>query len=273
MRTPLEIARLEENRQAVGTAAVVDDGEEIAGGWMTYGGPGSWSNQAAGLGLKGPVTEQELDRLVEFFTSRKAEPKIEVCPFADQSLIDGLGDRGFRLLEFENVLARELPAGEDFRPASVPAAPAPLVIERVARDNEQMVRDFIDVSTSGFRPADKPIDEVFDNIWQRMVEHRDNDTFLALWDGQPVGGGAMESAGEVACFFGTSVLPQWQRRGTQTALIVRRLEQARENGCELAIIHSAPGIATERNALRLGFQVAYTKAILVMPAPGLERSA
>lgn len=34
----------------------------------------------------------------------------------------------------------------------------------------------------------------------------------------------------------------------------------------------APGIPTERNALRLGFHVAYTKAILVQPGEGLARS-
>jgi hypothetical protein len=44
-------------------------------------------------------------------------------------------------------------------------------------------------------------------------------------------------------------------------------------GCILATISSRPGIPTERNALRLGFTMAYTKVILVRPGPGLAASA
>ena len=108
-----DIAILEEGRQARGTADVGRESEEIAGGWMTFAGNGSWANQACGLGLQGPVTDEDLDRLVEFYDSRGVEPRIEVCPFADETLIAGLSSRGFRLREFENVLAREL------RPAKI----------------------------------------------------------------------------------------------------------------------------------------------------------
>ena len=58
----------------------------------------------------------------------------------------------------------------------------------------------------------------------------------------------------------------------QAALIARRLEHARDQGCELVTIGSRPGIATERNAARLGFYVAYTKVIMAMPGEGLTSS-
>jgi len=54
-------------------------------------------------------------------------------------------------------------------------------------------------------------------------------------------------------------------------LIARRIERVRELGTLFACIVSKPGIATERNAQRLGFQLAYTKIVAVMPGPGLER--
>ena len=57
--------------------------------------------------------------------------------------------------------------------------------------------------------------------------------------------------------------------GFQRALIVRRLELARERGCRLAVVHAKPGSPTERNATLLDFVAAYTKVLMERPvAPG-----
>lgn len=270
--TPIDIARLEEARQAKSTAEIVEDAEPITGGWMAYDRPGSWANQACGLGLNGPVTDNELDSLVHFYASRGVEPRIEVCPFADHTLIDGLARRGFQLVEFENVLARDL-SHEPFPPQVPHGWPEPLKIELVDAGDPERAQNFIEVSTSGFRPLDKPLDpDVFETT-RRMIAHPRTEAYLATRDGVSVGGGAMEAVGPIACLFSTSVLPNWRRRGVQAALIVRRLERARERGCDLGIIHSSPGETTERNAFRLGFRVAYTKVIMVMPGAGLMPSS
>lgn len=70
----------------------------------------------------------------------------------------------------------------------------------------------------------------------------------------------------VGCFFGVSELPEFRRRGIQQALIAARLQACVDAGCELACIHSSPGIGTERNAARMGFALAYTKVTLVADA-------
>lgn len=103
MRPSVEIARLEEARQAVAVAELADEHIGISGGTVCFSGAGSWMNQAQGLGLSGGVTSEEIDQLVEFYTSRGVEPKIEVCCFTHHSLTQGLEERGFTLLEFENV--------------------------------------------------------------------------------------------------------------------------------------------------------------------------
>ena len=51
-----------------------------------------------------------------------------------------------------------------------------------------------------------------------------------------------------------------------------RLERALELGSDLADITSHPGIPTERNAGRLGFQLAFVRPVLVKRAPGLVPS-
>lgn len=267
-----QIAVMEEARQALGTAEICPEKEEIAGGWMCFSGVGSWANQACGLGLAGPVTDEELDRLVAFYVSRGVEPRIELCPFADESLTLGLARRGFELREFENVLARELPAGEDLRAVHPHGWPDALELVHVDPEDEIAVRQFVEVSTQGFRPAEEPISDGLLEISMRMVRHPRCDAFLARWQGEAAGGGAMESSAPVACLFGASVGDEYRRRGIQGALMLRRLERARERGCTLGVIHSRPGIPTERNALRLGFFLAYTKVVMAMPGEGLAVS-
>ena len=257
-----ELARLEESRQALGISEVATVAERIAGGAMCFDGPGSWANLACAIGLDGPVTDDDLDRLVGFFVSRSVEPLVELCPFADASLVTGLARRGFTLRGFENVLFRSLNQA-DPPPEAVAAVPGLEVVEVDVRDTAQ-VRTFIEVSTSGCRPLDVPINESLFELSRRVVEHPRCTSYLALVDGEPAGGGTVEVLPPLAALFGTSVLSAFRRRGAQRALIERRLTHAGASGCTVATIQSRPGIPTKRNALRAGFSVAYTKVSLAM---------
>ncbi|AUX44774.1 acetyltransferase [Sorangium cellulosum] len=263
-----EIARVEERRLARATAAVVACAEPVAGGCMTFDGEGSWANFAVGLGLDGPVSGAEIDRVVGFYTTRGAEPRIVVCPFAHPSLVRGLAERGFALLEFVNVLAREIEPDEDLRALVPNGWPKGLEVVRVDPGDEAQVRLFIDVSTSGFRPEGAPIAPALLEVSRRVVAYPRCDSFLALVDGEPAGAGSVEVHPDGAALFGVSVLPRFRERGIQQALIVRRLERARELGCLLACISASPGIPTERNAMRLGFFMAYSKGILARRSEG-----
>ncbi len=74
---------------------------------------------------------------------------------------------------------------------------------------------------------------------------------------------------KAAALFALAVLPAYRRRGVQQALIAARLRAAAEAGATVVTISALPGVATERNARRMGFQVAYTKVVLVRPGAGL----
>jgi len=270
------VAILEEWRQARGVAEIAIEAEPIAGGTMAYSGPGSWSNQASGLGLRGPVTPADLDRLVAFYQTRASAAAIEVAPFADASLIHGLRERGFLLKDFEMVFATRVESGEDCRRrATVPLDPS-VEVRRFEPGDAEADRAFLLASMSGFVPEGQTEPNAADlEVGLNCLRHPRTVNVAAYADGRIVGAGAMELAPDVpdeadrptpiACFFGVSVLPDYRRRGIQQAIIAARLQACADSGCELACIHAHPGVATERNAMRMGFHHAYTKVTLIRP--------
>lgn len=269
--SPSQIAALEERRQAESTAAAADVSQPIAGGMMSVSEVGSWTNQACGLGLAGPVSAAEVERLIAFYATRGIEPKIEVCPFVDASLLAELAAQGFVIREFEAVLARPLVrADEALEPPH--GWPPGIRFAAVDRGDPAQVEAFIDASTSGFRPAGAPVPAPLATSIRRMLAGSRTEAFLALDGDRAVGGGSLDVGEDAAALNGTSVLPEYRGRGIQQALIAIRLRCARERGCAVACIHSRPGIATERNAARLGFALVYHKAALVRPGPGLVPS-
>ena len=60
-------------------------------------------------------------------------------------------------------------------------------------------------------------------------------------------------------------VPSGRRRGAQAALLHARLAFAAEQGCDLAMMGAAPGSASQRNAERQGFRIAYTRVKWHLP--------
>lgn len=274
-----ELARIEERRLSLGLASVALEHRWLPGGGVvTRGEPGTWINTSAGLGmsLEGrPVPDEDLDALVEWFESVRIEPRTEVCPFAHPSLVRGLAARGFVLRGFENTFFREIEAGRRVE------APNPLGggirVDEVAVLDDGLVWEYAAAVARGFVPPDRAPAPEDIALWVRCLRQPAVKAFAAFADGRIVGGGAMEiprdadepGAKRAAALFGLSVLPQYRRRGVQQALIAVRLSAAAEAGAVVATVGASPGVATERNARRMGFQLAYTKAILAKPGPGL----
>lgn len=275
-----ELAKIEERRLSLGLASVAMEHRWLPGGGiLARGEPGTWINTSAGLGFAAggaPVTDEDLNALVAWFDETKAEARTEVCPFAHPSLVQGLAARGFVLHAFENVFFRELVD------APAIAAPSPLGegirVQTVDVQEDGLVWEYAAAVSRGFVPPDQQPRAEDVALWVRCLRQPAVRAFAAWADGRVVGGGAMEipldatepGAKRAAALFGLSVLPQYRRRGVQQALIAARLAAAAEAGAVVATIGSRPGVATERNARRLGFQVGYTKAILVRPGPGLR---
>lgn len=268
----LAVARLEEGRQALGTAEVAAEALPLAGGFCAFGGVGSWHNQAVGLGLRGPVQEADLDLLHEFYVSRGVEPRVEVAPVAHPSLWEGLGRRGYTVCAFKDVFARPLEPTATAAGLMPQAWPNGVQIRPLDKANPQDLETFLQTVSPNFAGSAKGLNPAQRAGALATLTHPHTWPILAHVDGRPAGGGNMELRGAGAGLFGAAVLPWARRRGVQQALMATRMAHAATQGASMVCIQSTPGIPTGRNAQRLGFVLAYTKVVLVHSAPGLAPS-
>jgi GNAT superfamily N-acetyltransferase len=221
-----------------------------AGGFAVYCGKNSPITQAVGMGLEGPVSAREFDTLEEFYHKREEAVRVETCPLADPTFIELLGQRGYRVTEFSNVMARSVTEDE-----SAPEPSKGVTVEKVAKDQ-------IDLWTltvsQGF--ADHfPVSQELQETMKMFAFAPKTELYLARVDGKVAGGGTLAIHDGVAGLFGASTLPEARNRGVQTALLQRRLARAAETGCDLAVSLAQPGSASQRNIVRQGFATLYTR--------------
>ncbi|HEY0405007.1 MAG TPA: GNAT family N-acetyltransferase [Pyrinomonadaceae bacterium] len=227
--------------------------EMVAGAYAIFAGRDSPISRAVGLGMSGAVSASDVERVEEFYRSRQAPAQIDLCPLADASLKLLLNERGYQLHDFANVWVQPLACDE-----AMSATPDGVSIrETVAADAD----DWIRVVSGGFAEREDLLAAELE-IATSLFHGPGTRCFLSLVDGQPAGGGALFIHEGVAAFFSGSTLPAARGRGAQTALLQARLRAAREAGCDLALIKTSPGSASQRNVQRAGFHLAYTKATM-----------
>ena len=87
--------------------------------------------------------------------------------------------------------------------------------------------------------------------------------YTGLRDGILAGGATMRIAEGVAQLTGAATAPVHRRQGVHTALLSARLADAAAAGCDVAVIITQPGSKSQQNAQRQGFDLLYTRAVLV----------
>jgi GNAT superfamily N-acetyltransferase len=260
----LKLARrieLAEAQAAVGGAETLrrlrpDSGaavEKIAGGFAVYCGPNSPITQAVGVGLDGAVSEEEFDRLETFYRSRGEPVRVETSPLADHSFIEQFGKRGYRVTEFTNVMA--LPLDRTNSAQSWPLPPAGMNIERIGPEQIELWALTV---AQGFAEH-FPMAQEHLEVMKLFALGANVECYLAHIDGKVAGGGTLAIRDGVAGLFGASTLPAYRGRGVQTALLHGRLARAAATGCDLAVSLAWPGSTSQRNIVRQGFNVLYTR--------------
>ncbi len=233
---------------------------EVAGGVAAYVVPGSPLNSAGGLGFAGEVGHDDIERLEHFYEERGERPVINLCPLAHASLPRVLGERGWTIVSFENVLVRDLPRDEEL------PQPDPHVGIELAETPEERERWALMVA-NGFAAPDDPTPAEL-RLGRAAAAREEARLLTAMLDGQPSGTGELEIWDDIAWLSADTTLPQFRGRGVQRSLQRARLALGRDAGCTLAVTESVPGSGSQRNMERLGFRVVYTRCDVTAPKRG-----
>ncbi|MBD0325809.1 MAG: GNAT family N-acetyltransferase [Pyrinomonadaceae bacterium] len=228
--------------------------ERIAGAYAIYAEHDPPISRTIGLGMNGAVTAVDVEQVEEFYRSRHMPSQIDLCPLADASLKELLNERGYRLHEFNNVWFQTL---ADYQ------APEALAARVSVREADATDADaWIHAVSRGYAEHDDELMAAELKIATVFFHDPGTRCFLSLIDGEPAGGGAVFIHEGLAALFSGSTIPAARGRGAQTALLHARLRAACEAGCDLALIKTAPGNASQRNVQRAGFRLAYTKVTM-----------
>lgn len=234
----------------------------VGGGSAVWAGPNSPLDKVVGAGMGDEFDDSTLDAVEAAFAERDTPVQFEVSTLADPAVAERLTRRGYVLSGFENVLGLRLEPG---RQANIAAG---VDISAVGPDEFDT---WMDVVATGFAAPDLqgvasheefPRDAL-DNSVRDIASATGFSGSIARIDGVPAGGASLRLADGVAQFCGAATLPAFRRRGVQASLLSARLAAAASAGCDLGVVTTLPGSKSQQNVQRLGFQILYTRAILV----------
>jgi GNAT superfamily N-acetyltransferase len=238
------VAAIQRLRPEIG-ATMLESGD----GNAAFAGVGSPLTQAIGLALSAPIDDDELSAIEELYFSRGADSIVHVTPWSDPSLAAKLAERGYAIHEFENVFVR--PIAHDTR------ATSPIEVVQIGEGD---IPTWARIAAEAFATEGINADTLADIMTPfGYAEHARN--YIAYVDGEPAGSAsafALPERGLVG-LFGAGTRERFRKRGVQAALLARRLADAAESGCDLALVTTLPGSGSHRNVARSGFELIYTK--------------
>lgn len=231
------------------------------GGAAVFAGPDSPTNKWIGAGFDGPVNESELAEVEAAFAKQGARLQVEVSTLADPGFHAMLASRGYVPSGFENVLGHPVVSSVGSGIAGVQVG--------LAQPSE--LSSFADVLVEAFASPDiggvggdalPPKEEI--RRWVLVtLEIQGFRGYLARIGNAVAGAGSLRIDSGVAQFSGAGTLPQFRRRGVQTALLRARLQAASREGCDVGVIVTQPGSKSQQNSQREGFALLYARQLWV----------
>lgn len=237
--------------------------EQIAGGCAGYAGPDVPVNKISGLGFGGMPDPDQLAAIEARYHERNASVVAEIATYADPGIYSVLGERGYRLAAFEDVVGIALPAPVGVRAPSVALEVVP---SGEAREPwfDCMIEGFAVPDTQGVASHEDFPRDLVREIMRDLASVDDFTAYMARVDGEIAGGGALRTCGKIAHLCGAATLPGFRRRGVQTTLVTERLAAAATAGCELAVTVTQPGSKSQQNMMRQGYALLFSRAVMVL---------
>ena len=208
-------------------------------------------NRLAGVGLKQPATEQDIDTALGTFSRAGIQHyAIQVSPTARPREIETwLADRGLSA------------AGDNWAKVIRDGAPAAAVQTdlRIQRIDPSSSEEFARVACEGFRmpPHLRP--------WFAATVGRPTWHHYLAFDGPAaVAAAALRVEDRVGWLGVATTLPSHRRRGAQAALMARRIDDGRALGCEWFVTETGEDRPQRpnpsyHNMVRAGFRLLYQR--------------
>jgi hypothetical protein len=210
-------------------------------GTAAYMGVGSPLTTVKGTGPE--LGEEEIEAAESFFRSRGAErATFEAAPWLSTESQQRLETRGYRVLDYEDVVIRR-------PPFSAPHPSHAVALVEVEAWPELQLRVNDAAESQSWRAIVEACAILPDAI--RFGIRDSTGEWIACAELVPAEG--------VAIFSNDATVPRATGRGAQTALIQERLRTAGAMGFACAAAEVAPGSRSERNYLRCGFEIAYQR--------------
>jgi GNAT superfamily N-acetyltransferase len=222
-------------------------------------------NRVIGAGMESPFTPDLLDEVLAWY-ERAGVPRffLQLSPTARPAELRGwLAARG--LAHYNNWV-------KFWRSAD--GAPRVVTDLRIERVGQGHALQFATIVARGFGMPDAVRPWLAATVGRAGWRH-----YLALDGEAPVAAAALYVKGETGWLGFTATDPAHQGRGAQSALVARRIADARALGCRRLVTESAEDTADRHapsfhNLRRLGFELAYLRPnYLWRPPPGRRPAA
>ena len=224
---------------------------DVAGAYAMFDGAESPCTQTFGLGVFDEVTSADLAKIEQFYQDRGAPVFHEVSPLAGLELIALLNERGYQPIEQSSVMYRPIEGGVDPSSRRHPR----MQVRPIRKDEGDL---WTETTIQGW----SHLPEIADYLRELapLATQRENSiSLLVELEDKLIATGAMCLHEGVALLAGACTVPEARRQGAQLALLNYRLDYAAEQGCDIAMMGAQPGSASQRNAERHGFRIAYTR--------------
>ncbi|HKG10264.1 MAG TPA: GNAT family N-acetyltransferase, partial [Gaiellaceae bacterium] len=218
--------------------------------------PSTMLNRVVGLGLDEPATDDDLDAIEAFFARHRQQFYVSLHRRArPRDLPDRLAQRGFTTAYAWMKFTR------DAEPP--PAVDSPLRVE-IAEPEHGL--DFGDVVIAGYGL------EPFAATWLAELPKSNWRCYLAYDGDEPAGAAALYVHDGTGYLAFAATRPEHRRKGAQSALLARRIQDALEAGCTKLVTETGERIPMKpsdsyRNILRFGFEEAYVRPNYLSPEP------
>jgi hypothetical protein len=193
--------------------------------------------------------EHEIEPLVAWYRDNGAKPRFEMVPgLTDEKLRRELCRRGF----FQSGFHTSLTCGPD---ASLPeASPVPIEVVRTP----EVLEAFLDAHAAGWKIPDP---EGFKTNVRGWLGQPGWTLYLARIDGKPAATAILYVRDRAAYCADAATPAALRGRGLQTALLARRIADARKAGVDFVCSGADYLSTSHRNMERVGMRVLFVRAL------------